>query len=316
MSPYLVIPFDGVVPSFCDRLFGTGVSLLRVACAKASPPAAALLLSTTLACISYPLLTAQLRRIARMVSPFPSHAAGCWNRMACLVAVAFTLLLSHEVASSDNAVHMGERGLATCSFAARVALSIVVCSDAFELAAKRHKNRCCNALCEKGMALHEFISKRIPELKALESEADWEAHYRQHSKFDAMWRLRQQPLRRRTLLWLQNLCLLAWGCLIYPHVDLILAIGVAVNTARLGWIICRFVFGTIMHAIYGDEVMRWYTSLDDTSSADFDEEYRFLDDDEVSSMLVPPETLEEVANRAAIEEMRRAQEAELPRMCF
>eukprot|EP00927_Polykrikos_kofoidii_P072874 TRINITY_DN68947_c0_g1_i1.p1 TRINITY_DN68947_c0_g1~~TRINITY_DN68947_c0_g1_i1.p1 ORF type:complete len:766 (+),score=76.78 TRINITY_DN68947_c0_g1_i1:184-2481(+) len=313
MSPFLTTPFEGLVPMVCDQFFGAGISLLRSICTQASPATAAVLLATILALLSYPVFTAQLRWLARLLLPLSSEDFGRWNRLAALILVAFVFLISHEVAAWDNGVDSGETGLKTWSFAARLVLSIITAFETFELVAEERRNRFCTSLSEKAIALHSFVAERVSDVHLLESTTEWNEHYAQNSRSDALWGFRRRSLRRRTLLWLQDVCLLAWGILIQPNVDLVLAIGALANTVRFACRILRMGCGLLNRALFRDGVSRWYNSHDDASSADSDDEGRFFKEDGAAEMQHIPETSEDKATRVSIEQMRRAQESQLPR---
>jgi len=315
--PLVTAPLGGfVVARFCDEqvpartslnLLSSDAVLARI-CREASPYTAALIVSLFLGIASYRVVVELLRHMLKAV-PKPTKVI-----LALLVfgeAMGGSRLLESLV---DWAI-LGPHGAGSQSSGAACAVLMVAgVSAAVELAvAVRHRHACARASRE-ARALHGMVAARIEEVKALQASPEWATHYRKHAVADAIWRYRGASLWWQTAMCGQAVALGAWGLLIRPHCDVLLAVGAGGNLMYLAWrclVTLLGAAGCCRGRSAKGPVTRWFEEL---AEADPDDEAdAAVAASEASEVVFPmqlllPETEEEKQRRAEIEEVRRSQE--------
>jgi len=310
-SPLVTEQLRGVVPTFCDRALGLEGSLAAVLCKEASPRTAALLLATFMGIVSYPMLTAQFHRWAQSLTeslPFVNDHLRRWVVVLALAGVVAILQVSREVVWGSVTTPQGTINL---SLLIRVALAASSIYNVLAFCRKVHINNLLLSASSVGRAAHAYVALRILEVHELESSWEWRAHYRRHKKQDAFWRFRTSSTWFQAAACLQSFGFLGWGLLIRPHVDLLLAIGTAVNILRcmvqsalaLLPVVCRY-----RRSIVSDEafVVQW---LEQNGGYE-DAEFCHLTGIEFTGVAYPiiEESDEELSARHSIESMRVEQE--------
>lgn len=316
-SQLITASLGSALSGYCDALSSGGLLpklvgvdyLLQGACREASPHTAAVLLAVVFGVLSYPIVTSQLRAMARWARQLP-------RALRYPTAMASGLLFAHLVTIHDGGLDGWESPWSDASFlrasaAAGVALTCVAVGSAARLAFVLQHNRRCMLAGSFGRQLHLYIAARVDDVRELERSAAWREHYSQHGKADALWRYRRLPTWHYVALCGQSSALLGWAWLIRPHCDVLLCAGAALNVfGAISWgalSLARSLRRRCLRA--GGPVELWLEDLDAASSEDGEQsEDQEASPGESPEPLGPEETQEEACRRISLEAMRSAQE--------
>eukprot|EP00930_Biecheleria_cincta_P039177 TRINITY_DN26950_c0_g1_i2.p1 TRINITY_DN26950_c0_g1~~TRINITY_DN26950_c0_g1_i2.p1 ORF type:complete len:712 (+),score=120.39 TRINITY_DN26950_c0_g1_i2:90-2225(+) len=299
-SPLIKTPLSGLLQNYChDTSWGAAEVLVRSVCLEVSSQTAAVLLAAVLGTLSYPLLTGRIRwLLASLPLPGRVHDSGATLALVGIATVLWQLQgLLVEVVFGDGGnvwVFVGIAGVA-----------VSAADTGYRLMAELAHNRHCLAASESGIALHYWVSNRIEQVANLEQTASWDLHFRKHGRRNALWPFRSVPNWHLVSQLCQSLMLIVWACLIYPHCDVVVALGVSVNLLHLAWRL----FDGFRAALAGqrapeDETDAWADGMEVEDCSDADA----VDDADVPFLAVLPESEEELETRRRIEAMRQAQE--------
>eukprot|EP00747_Dinoflagellata_sp_TGD_P046636 gnl/TRDRNA2_/TRDRNA2_144551_c1_seq2.p1 gnl/TRDRNA2_/TRDRNA2_144551_c1~~gnl/TRDRNA2_/TRDRNA2_144551_c1_seq2.p1 ORF type:complete len:737 (-),score=122.61 gnl/TRDRNA2_/TRDRNA2_144551_c1_seq2:76-2196(-) len=308
-SPLVTAPLHGIVPKYCEELMrGTvGLMILRPLCNEVSALSAAILLAVVVGALSYPLLTAQLRYLLRLL-PMPGFLRWAGRQSGAplaMVVCAGRLGLFGEglgAASMDSGSHW--------ALGTGITLLVSTVVAAANLTSAANRNRTCVLLSETGRQLHFYMAAREAEIARLEMSREWKTHYRNHDKRDALWRHRLVSVWPAATVFTQAAALLAWAWLIFPGCDAVLMAGAICNSMHIAYVLVKSLLRVWRRRGCGEfvHVDEWMAGLDDAASDDEQDEPTGAHAAPLRSPAILPESEEEVEARHAIEEMRNLQE--------
>lgn len=305
-SPLIKTPLSGLLQNYChDTSWGTAEVLMRSMCLEVSSQTAAVLLAALLGALSYPMLTRRLRWLLAQL-PLPGRTRDSGATLALVGIVAFLWQLQGlllEVVFGDGGNVWVLVGMAGMAASAAV--------TGYELMTLLAYNRHCLASGERGIALHYWVSNRVEQVAALERSVLWDRHYRKNARRNALWPFRSVPLWHLVSQLFQASMLIVWAWLIYPHCDVVLALGVCANLLHLAWRLCDRLRAVLRwRRTPEDPVDAWLRGLHDCLDDDCSDAAGADDDAEKSEVpsAAIPESEEELELRHRIEAMRQEQE--------
>lgn len=266
-SPLVTTPLQGFVPKYCDGIeSGVGLgggAFLRTLCREASAYTASILLAVALGIFTYPLITAQFRYLLSLL-PLPRPLRRVGPALVLAVAVAQAVNNGVDILEEvdlDGTIETGSEA----TFLAIVVLAANAAISGIEMAVRVRYNRVCLHASDRGRALHFYVAQRVEEVQVLEKTSEWAEHYRLHSPRDTFWRYRCKPVWLQSAICFQACGLLIWAAMIYPHCDVVLAVGAGANLLHVAW----WLGASLAYCCRGraaGAVRQWYEGLEDATS--------------------------------------------------